>query len=215
MVASAGHDGRGLRHAAPLGAGILAARMGPAHQKSDRRASSDALLTLSRHRGRYPARSKAQQEQLRIAAAAAVALQRFAAAAAMSGLEVKPLATPARNTTMSSRDPWDTVVVLRAVNRAEQTSCDPQPAAGQIAAALQLQLQRYAAAPAEPCYELHTCRGGATRPTRHRMMLFCRTFGALVPSERQACQHQGGQRDGARGRRAQLQRPPRVRAARA
>ena len=78
MVASAGHDGRGLRHAAPLGAGILAARMGPAHQKSDRRASSDALLTLSRRRGRYPARSKAQQEQLRIAAAAAVALQRFA-----------------------------------------------------------------------------------------------------------------------------------------
>jgi len=78
VVASAGHDGRGLRHAAPLGAGILAARMGPAHQKSDRRASSDALLTLSRRRGRYPARSKAQQEQLRIAAAAAVALQRFA-----------------------------------------------------------------------------------------------------------------------------------------
>ena len=78
MVASAGHDGRGLRHAAPLSAGILAARMGPAHQKSDRRASSDALLTLSRRRGRYPARSKAQQEQLRIAAAAAVALQRFA-----------------------------------------------------------------------------------------------------------------------------------------
>ena len=30
-----GHDSRGLRHAAPLGAGTLAARMGPAHQKSD------------------------------------------------------------------------------------------------------------------------------------------------------------------------------------
>ena len=78
MVASAGHDGRGLRHAAPLGAGILAARMGPAHQKSDRRASSDALLALSRRRGKYAARSNARQEQLRIAAAAAVALQRFA-----------------------------------------------------------------------------------------------------------------------------------------
>ena len=74
VVASAGHDGRGLRHAAPLGAGILAARMGPAEQKSDRRASSDALLALSRRRGKYAARSKAQQEQLRIAAAAAVAL---------------------------------------------------------------------------------------------------------------------------------------------
>ena len=74
MVASAGHDGRGLRHAAPLGAGILAARMGPAHQKSDRRASSDALLALSRRRGKYAARSNARQEQLRIAAAAAVVL---------------------------------------------------------------------------------------------------------------------------------------------
>ena len=78
MVASAGHDGRGLRHAAPLGAGILAARMGPAHQKSDRRTSSDALLGFSRHRGKYAARSMARQEQLRIAAAAAVVLQRFA-----------------------------------------------------------------------------------------------------------------------------------------
>ena len=135
MVASAGHDGRGLRHAVPLGAGILAARMGPAHQKSDTRTSSDALLASSRRRGRYTARSKARQEQLRIAAAAAVALQRFAA---MSGLEVKPLATPAHNTTMSSRDPGDTVVVLWAVNMAEQTSCDPQPAAERIAAALQL-----------------------------------------------------------------------------
>ena len=73
-----GHDSRALRHAAPLGAGTLAARMGPAHQKSDRRASSDALLALSRRRGKYAARSTARQEQLRIAAAAAVALQRFA-----------------------------------------------------------------------------------------------------------------------------------------
>ena len=47
VVASAGHDGRGHRHAAPLGAGTLAARMGPAHQKSDRRASSDASLIFS------------------------------------------------------------------------------------------------------------------------------------------------------------------------
>ena len=80
MVASAGHDGRGLRHAATLGAGILGARMGPAHQKSDKRASSAALLALPRRRGRYTARSKARQEQLRIAAAAAAAvvLQRFA-----------------------------------------------------------------------------------------------------------------------------------------
>jgi hypothetical protein len=97
VVASAGHDGRGLRHAAPLGAGILAARMGPAHQNSDRRASSDALLALSRRGGRYTARSKAQQEQL----------------------------------------------------------------------------QRYRAAPAEPCYELHTCSGGAKIPTSHRRMFFC------------------------------------------
>ena len=134
MVASAGHDGRGLRHAAPLGAGTLAARMGPAHQKSDRRASSDALLALSRRRGRYTARSKAQQEQL----------------------------------------------------------------------------QRYRAAPAEPCYELHTCRGGAKIPTSHRMMFFCRTFGALVPSERQECQHQGGQRDEAHGYRAPGTARPRV-----
>ena len=80
-----------------------------------------------------------------------------------------------------------------------------------IAPALQLQLQRYAAAPAEPCYELHTCRGGAKITTSHRMMFFCRTFGALVPSERQGCQHQGGQRDGDHGRRAQLKRQPRVR----
>ena len=165
-----GHDSRGLRHAAPLGAGTLAARMGPAHQKSDRRTSSDDLLGFSRRRGKYAARSMARQEQLGIAAAAAVALQRFAAAAAMSDFEVKPLATPAHNTTMSSRDPGDTVVVLWAVNRAEQTSCDPQPATGQIAAALQLQLRRYAAAPAEHCYELHTCRSSAARPTRHRMM---------------------------------------------
>ena len=35
------------------------------------------------------------------------------------------------------------------------------------------------------------------------MMLFCHTFGALPPSERQGCQHQGGQRDGAHGPRAQ------------
>ena len=37
--------------AAHLGAGILVAQMGPAHQKSDRRASSDALLAFSRRRG--------------------------------------------------------------------------------------------------------------------------------------------------------------------
>ena len=43
------------------------------------------------------------------------------------------------------------------------------------------------------------------------MMFFCGTFGALVPSERQGCQHQGGQRDGDHGRRAQLKRQPRVR----
>jgi hypothetical protein len=42
------------------------------------------------------------------------------------------------------------------------------------------------------------------------MMLFCWTFGALVPFERQACRHQGGQRHGAHGRRAQLKRPPRA-----
>jgi hypothetical protein len=184
-----GHDSRGLRHAAPLGVGTLAARMGPAHQKSDRRTSSDALLGFSRRRGKYAARSMAWQEQLGIAAAAAVALQRFAAAAAMSDFEVKPLASPARNTTMSSMHPGDTVVVLRARNRSQQPSCGPHPAAERIAAALQLQLQRYAAAPAEPCYELDTGRGGATRSTRHRMMLFCRTFGALVPCERQGCQH--------------------------
>jgi hypothetical protein len=84
------------------------------------------------------------------------------------------------------------------------------PAAGQIAAALQLQLQRYAAAPAEHCYELHTCRGGATRPTRHRMMFFYWTFGALVPFELQGCQHQGGQRDEAHGYRAPGTARPRV-----
>jgi hypothetical protein len=49
-----------------------------AHQKSDTRTSSDALLALSRRRGRYTARSKAHKGQLCIAAAAAVALQRFA-----------------------------------------------------------------------------------------------------------------------------------------
>ena len=75
---SAGHESRGLRHAAPLGAGTLATRMGPAHQKSNRRTSSDDLLGFSRRRGKYAARSNARQEQLRIAAAAAVVLQRFA-----------------------------------------------------------------------------------------------------------------------------------------
>ena len=119
------------------------------------------------------------------------------------------------NTTTVSPGCLDDMVVLWGDIRPHCDSCDPQPAAGQIAAALQLQLQRYAAALAEPCYELYTGRGGATRSTRHRMMLFCRTFGALVPCERQGCQHQGGQRDGAHGRRAQLKRPPRVRAARA
>ena len=119
MVASARHDGRGLRHAAPLGAGILAARMGPAHQKSDRRASSDALLALSRRRGRYTARSKARQEQLRIAAAAAVALQRFAQLQGVARFEVESGRISAHNTTMSSRDPVDTVVVLWARNGAQ------------------------------------------------------------------------------------------------
>jgi hypothetical protein len=36
-------------------------------------------------------------------------------------------------------------------------------------------------------------------------------FWCAGPSERQACQHQGGLRDGAHGRRALLKRPPRVR----
>ena len=43
------------------------------------------------------------------------------------------------------------------------------------------------------------------------MMFFCGTFGALVPCDQQGGHHQGGQRDGAHGRRAQLKRPPRVR----
>ena len=118
MVASAGHDGRGLRHAAPLGAGIRADHLGPAHQKSDRRTSSDALLALSRRRGKYAARSKAYQQQLHIAAAPNLALQRFAAAAAMSDFEVKTGRNSTRNTTMSSRDPGDTVVVLWGRNNA-------------------------------------------------------------------------------------------------
>jgi hypothetical protein len=63
-----GHESRGLRHAAPLGDGMLAARMGPSHQKFERRASSDALLALSHRRGQYVVRSMARQEQLRIAA---------------------------------------------------------------------------------------------------------------------------------------------------
>ena len=71
---SAGHESRGLRHTAPLGVGTLAARMGPAHQNSDRRASSDALLIFSRRRGRFAARSMARHEQLRIAVTAAVLL---------------------------------------------------------------------------------------------------------------------------------------------
>ena len=62
---------------APLGDGTLATRMGPAHQNSDRRASSYDLLGFSRRGGQYAARSNARWEQLRIAAAAAVALQRF------------------------------------------------------------------------------------------------------------------------------------------
>ena len=118
MVASAGHDGRGLRHAAPLGAGTLAARMGPTHQKSDRRASSDALLALSRRRGKYAARSNARQEQLRIAAAAAVVLHRFAQLQGVARFEVKPHRIPPPNTTRSSRDPGDTVVVLWGRNMA-------------------------------------------------------------------------------------------------
>ena len=60
----------------PLGDGILAIRMGPAHQNSDRTAPSNDLLGFSRRGGQYADRSNAQQKQLRIAAA--VALQRFA-----------------------------------------------------------------------------------------------------------------------------------------
>ena len=45
-----------------------------------------------------------------------------------------------------------------------------------IAKAIQLQLYRYAAARAELYYELHTGRGGAKRPRRHWMMLFCHTL---------------------------------------
>ena len=72
------HESRGLRHAAPLGDGTLATRMGPAHQNSDRTAPSNDLLGFSRRGGQYAALSNARQEQLRIVAAAAVALQRFA-----------------------------------------------------------------------------------------------------------------------------------------
>ena len=74
--------------------------MGPAHQNSDRTASSNDLLGFSPPGGQYAARSNARQEQLRITAAAGVALQRFAATVAMLGLEVKPLATSALNTTI-------------------------------------------------------------------------------------------------------------------
>jgi hypothetical protein len=117
-VRSPRHESRGLRHVALLGDGTLVTRMGPAHQNSDRRTSSNDLLGFSRRGGQYATRSNARQEQLRIATAAAVALQRFAAAAAMSSLEVEPLATPAHNTTMSSMDPLDNVVVLWARNMA-------------------------------------------------------------------------------------------------
>jgi hypothetical protein len=77
-----------------------------------------------------------------------------------------------------------------------------------IAAALQL--QRYAAAPAEPCYELHTGCGGAKMPTRHRMVHFCWTFGALALFERQGYQYRGEQGDGAHGFRAPATARPRV-----
>ena len=76
VVALGGHDGRGLRHAAPLGVDTLAARIGRAHQNFDKRASSDALLASSRHRGRCATRTKARQEQMRIAPAAAIAISR-------------------------------------------------------------------------------------------------------------------------------------------
>ena len=45
---------------------------------------------------------------------------------------------------------------------------------------VELQLQRYATTHAEPCYELLPDRGGAKMPTRHPMMLFCRTFDVLA-----------------------------------
>jgi hypothetical protein len=93
---------------------------------------------------------------------------------------------------------------------AYRCSCNCTDVHKLIAAAVQLQ-QRYATAPAEPCYELHTGRGGAKMPTRHPMMHFCRFFGVLAPPERQECQHQGGQCAGAHGF---VPRQPRDRASR-
>ena len=74
VARSPGHESRELRHAAPLGDDILATQIGPVHQNSDRTTSSDDLLGFSRRGGQYAARSNARQEQLCIAAAAAVAL---------------------------------------------------------------------------------------------------------------------------------------------
>jgi hypothetical protein len=51
VARSPGHESHGLHHAAPLGAGTLAARMGLAHQISNRSAPSDALLAFLRLRG--------------------------------------------------------------------------------------------------------------------------------------------------------------------
>jgi hypothetical protein len=79
-----------------------------------------------------------------------------------------------------------------------------------ITAMIQLQLQQYASAPAEPCYELHTGHIGTKMPTRHPMVHFCRTFGALAPSEWQGYQHQGWQRDGAHSFRAPASARPHV-----
>ena len=49
------------------------------------------------------------------------------AVAAMSDLDVRSHRIPARNTTMSSMEPLDNVVVLRTVHTAVQKSCHPQP----------------------------------------------------------------------------------------
>ena len=111
---------------------------------------------------------------------------------------------PPRSPSIISRPYFQTDSIPDAIIRQKRATNNS------IAAALYLHRQRYAAAAAEPCCELHTCRGGAKITTSHWMMFFCRTFGALVPSERQGCQHQGGQRDGAHGYRAPGTARPRV-----
>jgi hypothetical protein len=65
VARSLGHEGRGLRHAAPLGDGTRGARIGLAHQQCDA------------GRGRFAARSMAWQEQLPIATDTVVSLQRY------------------------------------------------------------------------------------------------------------------------------------------